>query len=91
MAMGRLVEKPHMSIMTMVLIRPINMIGFRPNLSDAAPHGMPVKPWQKENVADVRPAQRAISFSGMPKYSIISGRYGKTEVSAIGSANRHIA
>jgi hypothetical protein len=42
-------------------------------------------------MAEVMPAQRAISFSGTPNHSIISGRYGKTEVKAIGSAKRHIA
>jgi hypothetical protein len=66
-------------------------MGFRPYLSDAAPQSSPVQAWHMGNMADVTPAQRAMSFLGMPNDSIISGRYGKTEVSAIGSAKRHIA
>jgi hypothetical protein len=42
-------------------------------------------------MADVIPAHFATSDSWIPKYSIISGRYGKIEVMAIGSATRHIA
>jgi hypothetical protein len=75
----------------MVLKSPSSIIGFRPYLSDAAPHKSPVNAWHIEKTADVMPAQRAMSFSGTPKDSIISGTYGNTEVSAIGSANRHIA
>jgi hypothetical protein len=55
------------------------------------PQGMPVRAWQKEKVAEVKPAQRAMSFSGTPNDSIISGTYGKMEVRAMGSAKRHIA
>jgi hypothetical protein len=40
-----------------------------------------------EKVEPTRPAHLATLFSGMPKLLIISGRYGKTEVSANGSAN----
>jgi hypothetical protein len=72
--MGKLVEKPQNSVVIMVLHNPSKMMGFLPNLSDAAPHGIPVKLWHMEKVAEVRPAQRAMSFCGMPKLSIISGR-----------------
>lgn len=91
MAMGRLVEKPQISIVIMVLNKPMSMMGFLPKRSDAAPHGIPVKAWLMEKMAEASPAQRAMSFSGTPKDSIISGMYGKTEVRAIGSAKRHIA
>jgi hypothetical protein len=89
--MGRFVLKPHKSIVHMVLNRPISTIGFRPYLSEATPQSRPVEAWHMEKIAEAAPAQRAMSFSGMPKDSIISGRYGKTEVSAMGSAKRHIA
>jgi hypothetical protein len=89
--MGKDVENPNRSIVHMVLNNPINRIGFLPNLSEAAPHMSPVQAWQTEKMAETAPAARAISFSGTPKDSIISGRYGKTEVRAIGSAKRHIA
>jgi hypothetical protein len=75
----------------MVLNSPTSITGLRPYLSDAAPQSNPVKAWHIEKIADAAPAQRAMSFSGTPKDSIISGRYGKTEVNAIGSAKRHIA
>jgi hypothetical protein len=52
---------------------------------------MPVQAWHMEKMADTNPAQRAMSFSGTPKNSIISGRYGFTDVRAMGSAKRHIA
>lgn len=44
MAIGRLVEKPHINIVTSVLHRPIRIIGFLPKRSEAAPQGIPVKP-----------------------------------------------
>jgi hypothetical protein len=89
--MGKLVDIPSISMEHMVLKSPRRMIGFRPYLSDAVPQISPVQAWQMGNMADVIPAQRAMSFLGMPNDSIISGRYGNTEVSAIGSAKRHIA
>ena len=52
---------------------------------------MAVTAWAIEKMAEVMPAQRAMSFSATPKDSIISGMYGKTDVRAIGSAKRHIA
>jgi hypothetical protein len=74
MAMGKLVEKPQINIVTSVLHRPMRIMGFRPKRSEAAPQGMPVKPWHMEKMAEVRPAQRAMSSSGTPNHSIISGR-----------------
>jgi hypothetical protein len=73
-AIGSDVENPHMSVVTMVLLRPTRTTVFRPYRSDAAPQGIPVRAWETEKMAEVRPAQRAISFSGTPKLSIISGR-----------------
>jgi hypothetical protein len=62
MAMGRLVEKPQMSVVIMVLHSPMRITGFLPNLSEAAPQGMPVQAWQMEKTALVRPAHLAMSF-----------------------------
>jgi hypothetical protein len=42
-AMVRLVDIPQMQKHTIVLRRPINIMGFRPNLSDALPQGTAVK------------------------------------------------
>lgn len=75
----------------MVLTNPIRMMGFLPNLSDAVPHGTAVALCDIENMAPVMPAHRATSFFSMPKLAIISGRYGKTDVNASGSANRATA
>lgn len=91
MAIGSEVEKPNNSMVIIVLHKPIKMIGFLPKRSDAAPHGMPVRACEMENTAEVKPAQRAMSVSGTPKDSIISGMYGETDVKAMGSAKRHIA
>jgi hypothetical protein len=41
-------------------------------------------------MAEVRPAHFATSDWGTPTLSIISGRYGRYEVTAMGSAKRHI-
>jgi hypothetical protein len=75
----------------MVLHSPSSIIGFRPYRSDKAPQNNPVKAWHMQNIADAIPAHRATSSTGTPKDSIISGRYGETDVRAIGSAKRHIA
>ena len=90
-AMGRLVENPQTSIMVIVLTRPSRIMGLRPKRSEAAPQAMLVKPWQMQKMAVVRPAHQAMLFTGTPKDSIISGRYGFTDVRAMGSAKRHIA
>lgn len=42
-AIGRDVEKPHTSVVIMVLIKPMRMTVLRPNRSEATPHGIPVK------------------------------------------------
>lgn len=72
-AIGSDVEKPKSSIVNMVLMSPIRMIGFRPKRSEAAPQGMPVTACDMEKMAEVKPAQRAMSVSGTPNDSIISG------------------
>jgi len=74
MAMGRLVDIPHIKKQHMVLARPMRMIGFRPTLSEAFPHGTAVRLWEIENTAPVIPAHLATSFFSMPKLEIISGR-----------------
>jgi hypothetical protein len=54
--MKRLVETPHIMKQIMVLNRPIRMIGFLPNLSDAFPHGTAVILCDIEKTAPVMPA-----------------------------------
>lgn len=39
-AIGRLVEKPHTTLVTRVLKTPSSRIGFLPNRSEALPHGI---------------------------------------------------
>lgn len=73
-AIHKLVETPHIMKQIMVLIRPIKMIGFLPNLSDAFPHGTAVRLCDIEKMAPVMPAHLAISFFSTPKLAIISGR-----------------
>lgn len=90
-AIGRLVENPHSKLVTIVFVRPTRITDLRPNRSLARPQGIPVRHWQILNIATAMPAHFAISVSGTPKDSIISGRYGKTLVRAIGSANRQSA
>ena len=43
---------------------------------------MPVRHWLSEKIPDVIPAHLATLFFGTLKLSIISGRYGNTEVNA---------
>jgi hypothetical protein len=90
-AHGRDFERPKRTLVIMVQVRPINMTGFRPNRSEPRPHAMAVTHWLREKAADVRPAHFAIWSGGTLNDSIISGRYGKTDVKATGSAKRHIA
>lgn len=91
MAIFRLVETPQAKKKHMVQNRPVMMIGFLPNLSEARPQGTAVKLCAKEKTALVAPAHLATSFSSTPKLAIISGKYGYTEVMANGSANRATA
>lgn len=74
MAIGRLVDSPQNMKQTIVLARPTNMTGFRPNLSDALPHGTAVMLCDNEKTEPVRPAHLAISVFSTPKLSIISGK-----------------
>jgi hypothetical protein len=73
-AIHKLVETPHSMKQVMVLIKPIRIIGFLPNLSDALPHGTAVALCDIEKIAPVMPAHLAISFFSTPKLAIISGR-----------------
>lgn len=41
-AMGRLEDIPHIKHETMVNVRPVKIVGFRPNLSEARPQMMAV-------------------------------------------------
>lgn len=90
-AQSSVLEKPKRMLDVMVQIKATRMVGFRPYRSDARPHQIPVRLWDNEKMADVVPAHWATLSVGTLNDSIISGRYGKTEVKAIGSANRHIA
>lgn len=73
-AVARLVLKPKSRLMSIVFTSPAISVIFLPYLSDALPQAMLVRHWQSENIAEVRPAHLAMSFSGTPKLSIISGR-----------------
>lgn len=86
-AIARLDAVPHMMKQIMVETSPIKMVGLRPILSDSRPHGTAKRLCEMEKVEPTRPAHLATFTSGTPKLLIISGRYGKTEVSANGSAN----
>jgi hypothetical protein len=57
----------------MVAVKPIRIVGFRPNLSEARPHRIAVRHCESEKTADVIPAHFATSFLSTPKLSIISG------------------
>lgn len=57
----------------MVSVRPANIVGLRPNLSEARPQMTAVRHWESEKTAEVIPAHLATSFFSMPKLSIISG------------------
>jgi hypothetical protein len=74
-----------------VLVSPIRMAGFRPYRSEKRPHWIPMKACERANVAEQRPAHLPTSAWGIWKDSIISGRYGSSDVLAMGSANRHNA
>ncbi len=74
MAIGRLVETPHIRKHTMVQSNPVMIVGFRPNRSEALPQKTAVRLCAREKTALVAPAHFAISFFSMPKLEIISGR-----------------
>jgi len=72
-AIGRVVDIPHITLVIMVNVRPIKIVGFLPNLSDARPQTIAVRHCESEKTADVMPAHLGTSFLSMPKLSIISG------------------
>jgi hypothetical protein len=72
-AIGRLVDRPHIKLKSKVKVRPVNIVGFRPILSESLPHIMAVTHCEREKTADTMPAHRATSFFSTPKLSIISG------------------
>jgi hypothetical protein len=74
MAMGRLVDTPHIKKQIMVDRRPMMMVHFRPIESEARPQGTAVRLWEKEKTAEVMPAHFATWLSSIPKLLIISGK-----------------
>lgn len=81
-AMGRDVASPQSNEQIMVQVRPIRIVGFRPNLSEALPQSMAVRHCDRENTAEVIPAYFGTSSLAIPKLSIISGC--KMSVTGIG-------
>jgi hypothetical protein len=69
----RLLEKPNKILETMVQVKARRMMGLRPKRSDALPQAMPVRHWEREKVADMRPAHFATLSSRTWKDWIISG------------------
>jgi len=63
-AIGREVLNPHNSEVTIVLSRPNRMMYLRPKRSLAVPQAIAVRHWEREYMAEVAPAQKAISGSG---------------------------
>lgn len=90
-AWTRVLEVPHSRKQNMTFTRPINIVGFRPILSDKRPQKIAHILCDTENVEPTKPAHFATLVSGTPKLLIISGRYGNTEVRASGSANLTMA
>ncbi len=72
-AIGKLLDIPHINDVIMVSVNAVRIAGFRPNVSDALPHITPVKDCARENTADVIPAHLATFALSIPKLSIISG------------------
>jgi hypothetical protein len=72
-AIGRLFDIPQATLVIMVAVRPIRIVGFRPNLSEARPQRIAVRHCESAKTADVIPAHFATSFLSTPKLSIISG------------------
>jgi hypothetical protein len=73
MAIGSEVDKPQNMVDNIVKESPAKIAGFLPKVSDALPHRIAVKHWDKEKTADVIPLYFATSAFGIPKLSIISG------------------
>ena len=91
-AIGRLPDTPQSRLMIMVLNRPMRITGFRPMRSDSLPHGIAVRHCAKEKMAAAVPVQKPMSAGLTPSNEeIMAGKYGKTEVFAMGSANLTIA
>lgn len=90
-AWTRVLEVPQSRKQNMTFTRPSRIVGFRPILSERRPQIMADILCDTEKVLPTKPAHFATSFSGTPKLLIISGRYGKTDVRASGSANLTIA
>lgn len=86
-AIARLDAVPHTIKPIIVEMSPIKMVGLRPILSDSRPHGTAKALCEIEKVEPTIPAYLATLLFAIPKLLIISGKYGKTEVSANGSAN----
>ena len=72
-AIGKFVDIPHTRLKIKVHVSPINMVGFRPNLSETLPQSTAVRHCDMEKTADVMPAHSATSPFLTPKLSIISG------------------
>ena len=66
-------EKPKSTLDIIVQVRAPTIIGFRPHLSEARPHAMPVRHCESEKIADIIPAYLATLSSGMLKDLTISG------------------
>lgn len=64
---------PQSRLAIMVHVKPIRMVGLRPNLSEALPQRTAVRHWEREKTPEVMPAHFAMSCLLMPKLSIISG------------------
>lgn len=73
-AIVKLVDMPQSKKQIIVLAKPMRMMGFRPNRSDARPHATAVVLCAMEKMAPVNPAHRATSSFSTPKLAIISGR-----------------
>jgi hypothetical protein len=90
-ATAKFVLKPHIKLVIIVAVKPRRMAGLRPWVSENLPQATPKVAWLKEKTAAQIPAHLPTAFCGTPKLRIISGRYGKSEVLAMGSAKRHMA
>ena len=87
----KVVEKPNIRLVIIVQKSPARIVRFLPKRSEARPQTIAVRNWQNEKLPAQIPAHLPISSLFTPKLSIISGRYGKTDVYATGSAKRQRA
>lgn len=71
--MGKFVDRPHTKLKMSVHVSPVNIVGFRPNLSEALPQSTAVRHCEREKTAEVIPAHLATSLFFTPKLSTISG------------------